>query len=1612
MKQHIHDLETTIAAGWVVAVLTIVVAAGTTAQWVRSPGTNTPVSTASGNQLRPSIAPDGTGGAIVAWIDARFQPGWHRTDGWIAAQRLSADGTREWEENGRIIDSTKLYSSISSLIPDGIGGAFLCGIQKDTGSVILHRITGAGTLPWGMTGRVLGKGTSCKLAADGSGGVVVAWEGNDSVCIQRVAPDGSSYWASPGLFLFRGDLCNLCADDAGGSVIIVRDSASSTILAQKVTVEGSVSWGIGGVVVGTGLNPSGVASPEGGCVVAWSQRSGDQDVLFGQAIHSSGILQWGAAGIQLCPGKQPVLVKGLDGEVIVVGSKSSRNICAQCVDASGTLRWNTDDFPIGPGIIESQWGFPLAISDGRGGAILACTIREYGSSYSYTMYAQHIDRAGAIQWSAGGIPVSTDPFPLQRRAFPAAFCDKDNGITIVWGDCRNDGEYYGFPGTNSDIYAQRIRGNGRLGIADIPPAITSVLPAQGGVGTKVTIRGSHFSPAFSENIVRFGGARAEIARASDSLIQVYAPVGAMYATPTVTFGGLTGTGSTPFLSPSPGLRAFEGSMFDSSFSLENGGLPWSLDAADLNNDGKQDLVIAISDRSVVAVRLNTGTMVAGQPISFASAVELPSHPNPTGVSTADIDGDGLLDILVACEGDNTVCLFENTSSGDTLRFAPAISFPVGSKPKGAIAADLDGDGRPEVVTPNGEGQTISILHNRGDLWGITDTSFETAIDVPVGPGPVSAVARDLDGDTRPDIAVACDGLRSVVVLRNTSFPGQIAFAPPAAFGCGGAPGRMAAGDVDADGLLDIVVPLTDQSSVAVLRNSSHMGAVSFQSAIAYGTDTGAWCAAVADLNGDAHIDLAVANYSAGTISLLEYMVIPGGPGDWTYAPAVAMPIAGSPLHLQVSDFNGDGLPDIVCADRTGERACILRGLESPRSPLRITSFSPLSAQAGDIVTIVGTGFSPRMTDNRVRIGAMPVEILSSEPTRITVQVDARTSTDTIRVTSLGRVALSRRALTMRFPTAAMLDSTAFRNPSAFHVGTLVLKHDFHDCDGDGRPELLIVPPSSPTSTPYYSMASLYRNRSGDREISFEQIQFTSFNLIAMASPGPLGWNDVDGDGKDDLMVCPDRHRTSFKQNTSTPGVPSFMIQKFIAEQPGSWTECSRFFDDFNGDGKVDMLVSAKDYTTGLPVAAFHKNSSIQGWISSDSFVLQYIPGFDIKPEWVTDLDGDGLPDLIAPRSDSVSSPIVYRNTSSAGALSFSSPLVLPVSTTPSFIDLDGDDLQDMVVVTTTGVSVYRNTSQGGTISCASPALIPSGGRARFGDLSGDGLADAMIVTGTLAHVYVNTSSIGAISFTLSGVVHCDSTIQGITDMNGDGKSDLVVHRARDSSIAIIPSTFGISPEPFGPEIRIHCVYPEFGGLLDIDGDGVMDFWVGRSYPYEWAFYRNRIGDSYTLRASSDSLGNISPAGDVHVPHGGSQVFLLTPNPGCVLDSVLVDGVRVDSTASYTFSRVVSDHTISARFTSTTDAEEQTLPTEFRLLQNFPNPFNPTTVVSCQVPVTSRVRLVVYDVLGRQVRVLMEEVKPPGTYKITWDAKGMGSGVYFYRMEAGSFKETKRLLLVK
>jgi hypothetical protein len=89
-----------------------------------------------------------------------------------------------------------------------------------------------------------------------------------------------------------------------------------------------------------------------------------------------------------------------------------------------------------------------------------------------------------------------------------------------------------------------------------------------------------------------------------------------------------------------------------------------------------------------------------------------------------------------------------------------------------------------------------------------------------------------------------------------------------------------------------------------------------------------------------------------------------------------------------------------------------------------------------------------------------------------------------------------------------------------------------------------------------------------------------------------------------------------------------------------------------------------------------------------------------------------------------------------------------------------------------------------------------------------------------------------------------------------------------------------------------------------------------------------------------------------------------------------------------------------------------LPTIFRLEQNSPNPFNPVTSVRFALPEKARTSLRVFDVGGRLVRVLLDEEREPGQHEVTFDARGLPSGVYFLRMESKSFSETRKLVLLK
>ena len=104
-------------------------------------------------------------------------------------------------------------------------------------------------------------------------------------------------------------------------------------------------------------------------------------------------------------------------------------------------------------------------------------------------------------------------------------------------------------------------------------------------------------------------------------------------------------------------------------------------------------------------------------------------------------------------------------------------------------------------------------------------------------------------------------------------------------------------------------------------------------------------------------------------------------------------------------------------------------------------------------------------------------------------------------------------------------------------------------------------------------------------------------------------------------------------------------------------------------------------------------------------------------------------------------------------------------------------------------------------------------------------------------------------------------------------------------------------------------------------------------------------------------------------------------------------------------------TVTANITSV-NKENNLIPDVFSLGQNYPNPFNPVTVINYQLPVNSTAILKVYDVLGKEIVTLVNETKEAGYYSINFDASKFSSGMYFYKLQAGSFVQTKKIILTK
>ena len=123
-----------------------------------------------------------------------------------------------------------------------------------------------------------------------------------------------------------------------------------------------------------------------------------------------------------------------------------------------------------------------------------------------------------------------------------------------------------------------------------------------------------------------------------------------------------------------------------------------------------------------------------------------------------------------------------------------------------------------------------------------------------------------------------------------------------------------------------------------------------------------------------------------------------------------------------------------------------------------------------------------------------------------------------------------------------------------------------------------------------------------------------------------------------------------------------------------------------------------------------------------------------------------------------------------------------------------------------------------------------------------------------------------------------------------------------------------------------------------------------------------------------------------------------------------NSVNLSGTSSGDNWNYASSKTISV--TSTSVREINGIASSFNLRQNFPNPFNPVTNIKYKIAKSSQVTLKIYDITGNEVKTLVNQIREPGTYEVTFDGSGFGSGVYFYALSSGDFTATKKMILIK
>ncbi len=967
------------------------------------------------------------------------------------------------------------------------------------------------------------------------------------------------------------------------------------------------------------------------------------------------------------------------------------------------------------------------------------------------------------------------------------------------------------------------------------PTITSFNPLSGAIGSSVTITGTNFNATPANNVVYFGGVKATVTTASTTSLTVTVPSGAAYAPITVTTANLTASSALSYAVTFIGGGVLDVNSFKSkeTFSAATGAS--FITTADLNGDGKLDVVTANNNTATgttISIYANTST---ASTISFAPKIDFTTNLGPVYVATGDLDGDGLLDLAVANLGDGsnpgtTISVFRNTSSGGSISFAAKVDFTVANYPIKVQLCDLDGNGKLDMMV-TGSNAGVGILRNTSAVGSL---SFAAKVDFATGIGYTDAHLADLDGDNKADLIVANNGpsfnTPEVSLYRNTSTSGTISFAASVDYTTSATGASLTVADFDIDGKLDVGVLTSDFS---IFRNTSSVGALSLATASTLTVGTFPGRTVVGDIDGDARPDIAIMEGNPNRLAIYR---------NTTTGSTISFAAKVSPdpstyfTYLCIGDINADARPDILSTNDTNSQFFVF---ESMLTEPVLSSFTPQTAGVGTTVTLTGANFS---TVTNVSFGGTAAASFTRvSPTTITAVVANGSSGNVSVTTSSGTASLAGFIFTHPpivssiAPAKAAVGATVVITGSNF--STVVA--DNHVYFGSIK---ATVTAASPTSLTVVVPAGA----------SFESVAVRVNNLIAY-SPQPFsvlfegggtltGWSselitletsrdprrltsaDLDGDGKADLLAISDNANvlTVFRNTSVLKSVSYATKQEFTTGASGPRQLA---VGDINGDGLPDVAIS---HCCSNTVTIFINNSTPGNLLFQNKLDFTMDSAGEIA---LADVDGDGKLDLIINGGFSAQ---VYRNTTINNVISFAAGVNSSIGSSSglALFDFDGDGKPDLASASYNDntVTLLRNTSNPGTVSFAAKQDFATGVNPyalAVADIDGDNKLDIAVpnygmFSGTTVSILLNNSTPGNLSFASKadtdvaqiGLIDIDAA-----DLDGDGKVDLVVTTTASNFLLRNKSTPGVIS--FDDKIN-YLDFSEYVSLTDIDGDGKPD----------------------------------------------------------------------------------------------------------------------------------------------------------------------------------------------